>query len=81
MAASFNSKRQYQSYQGPTDPFMKSSEIEGCEPTAAPKPPPLTFPHTELTPSNLCPTDQPVSRIGEVVINAFIDGVWQIHSL
>ncbi len=38
--------RNYQSYQGPTDPNLRHSEIEGY---------------------------QPVSRIGEVVINCFID--------
>lgn len=37
-------QRQFQSYQGPTDPMLKSSELEGY---------------------------QPVSRIGEVVVNAF----------
>ena len=37
-------KRQFQSYQGPSDPMLKSSELEGY---------------------------QPVSRIGEVVVNAF----------
>jgi len=36
--------RNYQSYQGPTDPNLRRSEIEGY---------------------------QPVSRIGEVVINSF----------
>lgn len=36
--------RMYQSYQGPTDPNLRHSEIEGY---------------------------QPVSRIGEVVINSF----------
>ena len=35
---------QYQSFQGPTDPLLRHSEIEGY---------------------------QPVSRIGEIVINAF----------
>ena len=38
--------RMYQSYQGPTDPNLRHSEIEGY---------------------------QPVSRIGEVVINSFVD--------
>ena len=38
--------RQFQGYQGPTDPMLRSSEIEGY---------------------------QPVSRIGEVVVNAFVD--------
>ena len=37
---------QFQSIRGPSDPLLKSSEIEGY---------------------------QPVSRIGEVVINAFVD--------
>lgn len=36
--------RNYQSYQGPTDPNLRHSEIEGY---------------------------QPVSRIGEIVINSF----------
>ena len=43
---SYTSKRQFQAYQGPTDPMLKSTELEGY---------------------------QPVSRIGEVVVNAFID--------
>ena len=38
--------QQYQSFQGPTDPSLRHSLIEGY---------------------------QPVSRIGEVVINAFVD--------
>ena len=37
-------KRQFQAYQGPADPMLKSSELEGY---------------------------QPVSRIGEIVVNAF----------
>ena len=40
------SNRMYQSYQGPTDPSLTHSLIEGY---------------------------QPVSRIGEVVINSFVD--------
>ena len=40
------SSRGFQSIQGPTDPMLKHSEIEGY---------------------------QPVSRIGEVVINSFVD--------
>lgn len=44
--AMFNTT-QYQSIQGPADPFVKSTELEGY---------------------------QPVSRIGEIVINAFVDG-------
>lgn len=40
------SARSYQNYQGPTDPSLRHSEIEGY---------------------------QPVSRIGEVVINSFVD--------
>jgi hypothetical protein len=42
----FSSSYQFQGIQGPADPMLKSSEIEGY---------------------------QPVSRIGEVVVNAFVD--------
>jgi hypothetical protein len=31
---SFNQTRQFQGYQGPTDPFLKSSEIEGYQPVS-----------------------------------------------
>jgi hypothetical protein len=44
MIANSLGKRDFQSVQGPSDPFLRSSEIEGY---------------------------QPVSRIGEIVMNSF----------
>lgn len=46
MIANGLGKRDFQSVQGPSDPFLRSSEIEGY---------------------------QPVSRIGEIVMNSFVD--------
>lgn len=46
MAAQFRNVRDFQSVQGPSDPFLRRNELEGY---------------------------QPVSRIGEIVLNAFVD--------